>query len=154
MVFWSGLNTWASSREIFFVCFNWYKLRYENFRREEKKNRTCDPNKRCRPRLMNFHMWKARIIECKWRQRVAKPSSLQFTWSINWVLFRSALSTQPGPAWQWHFHLLSPIQLRVFDIRFSHVFICMWFKWISILTSISMANMPALTRACNRFPFK
>lgn len=69
MVFWSGLHTsTSSSRERVFFCewmfvFNG-KLRYGNFRSWCKKiiNKRAIQNKRCRPRLTNFHTWKARVI--------------------------------------------------------------------------------------------
>lgn len=98
-----GILKWSShfnliiKREFFFCelmfVFNG-KLRYENFRGLCKKKLIS-----VRSKIKGVdHGWRIFIreklesfTECKWRQWVAKPSSLQFTWSINWVLFQCAL---------------------------------------------------------------
>lgn len=67
MVFWSGLHTsTSSSRESFFA--SWCLFLMVNCVTEisgvcvKKINKRAIQNKRCRPRLTNFHTWKARVI--------------------------------------------------------------------------------------------
>lgn len=68
MVFWSGLHTsTSSSRESFFSA-SWCLFLMVNCVTKisgvcvKKKNKRAIQNKRCRPRLTNFHTWKARVI--------------------------------------------------------------------------------------------